>query len=63
MKLERYGPNGEFIRIPQEIQMEARKAAIHRFVRKHPCKAEKLLTAGKIAPEDIAVVECALGRR
>jgi len=63
MELERYGPNGEFIRIPREIQLQARKAAIHRFVRMNRSKAKKLLAAGKIAPDDVAVVRCALGLR
>ena len=60
MKLERYGQHGEFIRIPTEIQMEGRKAAISRWVRKNPKEALKRLAMGKVAPEDFKVFHCAL---
>ncbi len=57
-----YGPNGEFRRIPRAISEEARRAAIHRFVRRNPKKARLLAAQGKVKTEDLRTFLCALGQ-
>ncbi len=55
-----YGPNGEFRRIPRKLQMEMRRRAIFRWVRKNRQNAIEKLKEGKIYGPDVFVVVCAL---
>ena len=57
----RPGYRPDFTPIPKQLQLEGRKAAIARWVRKHPDKAKDKLMRGIVPEEDANVMRVALG--